>query len=255
MRLESSRSYSPESPLAKPFLSIVIPAFNEERRIGPTLESLVGYLGRQPYAWEVLVVDDGSSDGTLSESAKWSQKDERVRIEAGVHAGKGWAVRRGMLAATGEYRFMCDADLAMPIEQLGTFLDRMTDGYHIVVGSRQIAGARRFNEAAGRHLRGRVFNWTVRLLAVRGFDDTQCGFKCFRGDVADELFMLQRAKGLGFDVEILFLALKKDMRVLEIPIDWYHQRESKVRPVMDSLSMLREPMLVRLRDLSGKYGT
>ena len=241
--------------MAKPFLSIVIPAFNEEQRIGPTLESLVGYLERQPYAWEVMVVDDGSSDGTLSESARWSEKDDRVRIEHGAHAGKGWAVRRGMLAATGEYRFMCDADLAMPIEQLGTFLDRMAEGYHVVIGSRQITGARRFNEPTGRHLRGRFFNCTVRLLAVRGFDDTQCGFKCFRGDVAEELFVLQRAKGLAFDVEILFLALKKELRVLEMPIDWYHQRDSKVRPVIDSLSMLRDTLLVRLRDLSGKYGT
>jgi glycosyltransferase involved in cell wall biosynthesis len=237
--------------VATPFLSVVIPAFNEEKRIGATLEAVLAYLGEQAYAWEVLVVDDGSFDGTAAIAARFVGDDKRVKIERLRHAGKGWAVRHGMLAASGDYRFMCDADLAMPIQQLGDFVRRMAEGHDIVIGSRQKAGARRFGEPFGRHIMGRVFNWCVRMLAVRGFEDTQCGFKCFRGSVADELFRLQRTKGFAFDVEILYMAARKGLKVIEIPIDWHHQESSKVRPYVDSFVMLRDATLVKLRGLKG----
>ena len=241
--------------MAAPLLSVVIPAFNEAERISESLGKVASYLGAQDYVWEVLVVDDGSSDGTAELAKEWAQTSEselRVHVETIPHGGKGWAVKRGMLAAGGQYRFMCDADLAMPIEQLGAFLDRMEAGYDIVIGSRQMSGARRFDEPIGRHIMGRVFNWSVRLLAVSGFDDTQCGFKCFRGEVAEDLFSRQRTKGFGFDVEILYMAEKRGLRVLEMPIDWYHQSSSKVRPYADSFLMLRDTMLVRLRDTQRK---
>ncbi len=230
-----------------PFLSLVIPAFNEEQRIASTLDRVVRYLSGQSYSWEVLVVDDGSSDGTAALAAQRAEGEERVRVEMVPHGGKGWAVQHGMLAATGEYRFMCDADLAMPIEQLGSFLDRMSEGYDIVIGSRQKAGARRFGEPLMRHVMGRVFNWSVRLLAVGGFDDTQCGFKCFRGEAAEELFRLQRTKGFGFDVEILYMAVSRGFRVLEMPVYWYYHSASKVRPYRDSFLMLRDTVLLKLR--------
>ena len=243
-----------ESHLATPFLSVVIPAYNEEQRIDSTLKQVISYLGRQPYTWEVIVVDDGSSDDTAALVNKFAlATEEPVQVLTIHHAGKGWAVRAGMLAAGGQYRFMCDADLAMPIEHLETFMNRMAEGYDIVIGSRQIAGARRFDETAIRHFMGRVFNWSVKLLAVGGFQDTQCGFKCFRGEVADELFQLQRTRGWGFDVEILYLALKSRMRVLEMPIDWYHQKASKVKPGVDSFLMIRDTILVRWRALRGNY--
>ena len=239
--------------MGQPFLSVVIPAFNEDSRIGPTLDRVVSYLGRQDYSWEVLVVDDGSTDGTSEIADEWAHEVRGVRLERVPHGGKGWAVKNGMLAAKGEYRFMCDADLAMPIEQLGVFIDRITNGHDIVIGSRQISGARRYDEPLGRHIMGRVFNRTVSLLAVRGFADTQCGFKCFRGDVADELFALQQSKGFGFDVELLYVAHKRGLSVLEIPIDWYHQQSSKVRPVVDSMAMVLDTLSVRLRDVQGRY--
>ena len=239
--------------MARPFLSVVIPAFNEQIRIVSTLEKMVAYLSAQHYTWEVLVVDDGSSDDTAALVRQWMSNNEGVRLKALPHRGKGWAVKHGMLAATGEYRFMCDADLAMPIEHLETFMNRMAEGYDIVIGSRQIAGARRFGETAIRHFMGRVFNWSVKLIAVGEFQDTQCGFKCFRGEAADELFQLQRTRGWGFDVEILYLALKKRMRVLEMPIDWYHQEASKVKPGVDAFLMIRDTILVRWRALRGKY--
>lgn len=240
--------------MAKPFLSVVIPAFNEEARIASTLQKLVSYLRRQPYSWEVVVANDGSTDRTAALVGQWTSELEAVRLKTLPHGGKGWAVKHGMLEATGQYRFMCDADLAMPLEQLTAFLERMAEGYDIVIGSRQIAGARRFNEPPMRHVMGRLFNWAVRLLAVGRFQDTQCGFKCFTGEAAQELFRLQQTRGFGFDVEVLYLALKKGMCVLEMPIDWHHQRDSKVRAGTDSLAMLRDTLLVRWRDLRGKYG-
>ena len=241
--------------MERPFISIIIPAYNEATRIVPTLEKIVAFLSCQPYAWEVLVVDDGSLDDTAAVVGRWVQTHHRVRIESIPHAGKGWAVRHGMLSAAGRYRFMCDADLAMPIEWLPHFLERMEEGYDIVAGSRQIAGARRFDESTFRHVMGRIFNRWVRLVAVGGFQDTQCGFKCFREEVAEELFCLQRTRGFGFDVEILYLASKKrSMSVLEMPIDWYHQSASSVRAFADSFLMLRDAILVRVRDAFGRYG-
>ena len=239
--------------MTEPFLSVVIPAYNEEPRIGATLEKVTGYLRRQQYSWELLVVDDGSSDGTAALATRWAGNDERVRVETVPHGGKGWAVKHGMLATVGQYRFMCDADMAMPIEQLEAFLDRMEEGYDIVIGSRQKKGARRVNEPILRHVIGRVFNWTVRLLTVRDFQDTQCGYKCFRDHVAEELFNLQRTRGWAFDVEVLYVATKRKMRVLEMPIEWHYRPSSKLRPHADSFSMLRDIIMLRLRDAAGKY--
>ena len=237
-----------------PFISVIIPAFNEAARIVPTLDKVMRYLGERHTSWEVVVVDDGSSDATATLVSQWAVMHDGVRLEQVPHSGKGWAVRHGMLSASGTYRFMCDSDLAMPIDWLGAFLEQMNEGYDIVIGSRQMAGARRFDEPLLRHVMGRLFNWAVRMLAVGGIQDTQCGFKCFRGEVARELFELQTIQGFAFDVEILYLArAKKRLRVLEIPIDWYHQKESKVRPGVDSLQMLRDTFLVRWRDLRGKY--
>ena len=233
------------------FLSIVIPAFNEEARIGATLDKVVEYLSDQPYSWDVTVVDDGSSDATAELVGERAEKLDGVRLERIPHAGKGWAVKHGMLSTSGEYRFMCDADLAMPISLLGSFLERMNEGFDVVLGSRQISGARRYDEPVTRHAMGRIFNGFVRLAAVGGYADTQCGFKCFRGQAADRLFGLQRTRGLGFDVEVLYLARKQHLRVLEIPIDWYHIKDSKVRVGVDSFSMIRDTLRVRLHDLRG----
>jgi dolichyl-phosphate beta-glucosyltransferase len=252
--IAASRRRDPEHLLATPFLSVIIPSYNEERRIGPTLQEVLRFLDEQPYTWEVVVVDDGSTDDTAAIASAFARKMEGpVRVMTVAHRGKGWAVKRGMLEAKGRYRFMADADLAMPIDQLIGFLDRMAEGYDIVIGSRQIAGARRYDEPASRHVMGRVFNWVTRNFAVRGFQDTQCGFKCFRGEVADELFTRQKTDGFGFDVEILYVASKRGMRILEMPIDWYHQRSSKVRPVVDTFLMLRDILSIRLRDIRGRY--
>lgn len=239
--------------MAKPFLSVIVPAYNEERRIGPTLEILVGYLSTQTFEWEVLVVENGSDDGTVEVLNSWAAEVEQVRLVSLPQAGKGLAVREGMLEAAGKYRFMCDADMSMPVEYLDIFLARMAERYDVVIGSRQIEGARRFGEPPGRHLMGRVFNWVVQLIAVGGFQDTQCGFKMFRGNVAEDLFRKQRTKGWGFDVEILYMAVTKKMRVLEMPIDWYHEPSSKINPVSDSIEMVKDTVLARWRGIMGAY--
>lgn len=239
--------------LEKPFLSIIIPAYNEEKRIIPGLETAVRYLQNQPYIWEMLVVDDGSTDRTSEIVSRWTADHDEATLVTIPHAGKGWAIRYGMLASTGEYRFMCDADMAMPIEYLEQFLDNMAKGYDIVIGSRQIEGARRFDESFMRHAMGRVFNSVVSLIATRGFHDTQCGFKCFKAEAAEQLFSQQKTKGFGFDVEILYLAQKQGMQILEMPIDWYHRSISKVRPGIDSLLMVRDILQVRANDFRNQY--
>ena len=236
-----------------PLLSVVIPAFNEEHRIGATLDALGGFLQEQPFEWEVLVVDDGSTDATANVVAGRSGPGTRVRVESIPHTGKGWAVRTGMLDVSGRFRLMFDADMAMPVTQIGSFLARMEDGWDVVIGSREAIGARRSGESTARHIRGRVFNRVVSLLAVSGYRDTQCGFKCFRGEAADRLFELQRTHGLAFDVELLYLARRMGLKVLEMPIDWRHDSSSKVRPLADALAMLRDAALVRLRDARGLY--
>ena len=238
-----------------PFLSVIIPAYNESGRIIATLRSLSRYLLKQSFSWEVITVDDGSEDNTAEIVEQWSAGRDRFKLERIRHAGKGAAVRHGMLVAQGEYRFMCDADLAMPIGHLSDFLRYMSEGNDIVIGSRQIAGANRYDEPQSRHLLGRAFNKVVQMLAVRGFHDTQCGFKCFSAAAADALFPLQRTTGWGFDVELLFLAKKQGMRVLEIPIDWRHDSDSRLNPASAGLNMLRDVLAVRWRSMLGRYSS
>ena len=239
--------------MAQPFLSVVIPAYNEEGRIALTLETVTRYVQTQGYSWEIVVADDGSTDSTASLVEAAARESPKIRLVRLSHEGKGSAVRGGMLEARGEYRFLADADLSMPIEHLERLLPPHLTDFDIAIGSREVPGARRFHEPTGRHLLGRVFNWMVRLLAVRGFSDTQCGFKCFTAGAAKAIFPLQRARGFGFDVEVLFLARKLGMRIVEVPIDWYYREGSKVKPLRDSFLMLGDILSVRWSNLRGMY--
>jgi len=159
----------------------------------------------------------------------------------------------GMLAGRGEYLFICDADLSMPIEELYKFLPPVLEGYDVAIGSREIPGARRYDEPSHRHFMGRVFNWMVRLFAVRGFEDTQCGFKCFKREAARDVFTYQTMDGWGFDVEVLFIAQKRGYKMVEVPINWYYSANSRVHPIRDSVSMFSEVLKIRLNDLRGRY--
>ena len=239
-------------------LSIVIPTYNEADRVLPTLESVVAFLRLQTYSWEVIVVDDGSFDKTPSIVSNWIEENigagEFCRVILVDHGGKGSAVKVGMLSAGGAYRLMCDADLAVSPEQIGKFVGFIERGnYDIVIGSRQIGGAQRLHDSPLRYFTGRLFNWFVRAIAVPGIQDTQCGYKCFTKEAAEYLFQKQRVKGWGFDVEILFLAAKENMDILEMPVSWVNVEKSKVQIHKASLEMVRDTLLVRLRYLFGRY--
>ena len=243
-----------------PFLSVVIPAYNEEHRLPPSLEKIIAYLRSQSYISEILVVENGSTDATSAVVRTFIE----TKIAPGapvrlllLHSspGKGAAVKRGMLAAQGEYRFICDADLAMPIEEIAKFLPPAQPGgsFDIAIASRELPGAVRYGEPAYRHVMGRVFNWLVRILAVPGIQDTQCGFKMFTREAAQILFPLQRIDGWGFDVEVLYIALRHGMRLTEAPINWYFQSDSRVRPLQDTINMVRELLRIRRNGDRGYY--
>ena len=235
------------------FLSVVIPAYNEESRIRATLSATTTHLRKQPYPWEMLVVDDGSTDATAELVQEFIETCEDVELIRVPHGGKGWAVKQGMLKARGQYCFLCDADLSMPIEQLSRFLPPDGPSSDVIIGSREVKGARRIGEPWSRHLMGRAFNVLVRLLVVPRVRDSQCGFKCFRWQAAQDLCSLQSLHGFGFDVELLFLAQKWKLSIAEIPIDWYYRSHSKIRPLKDSLRMIRDLLTVRWNNFRGRY--
>ena len=237
----------------RPFLSIIIPAHNEERRLPGSLEKIVAFLEKQDYQAEVIVVDNGSRDNTSGVVEGFMARYPFISLIREERRGKGLAVKLGMLAARGEYLFLCDADLSMPIEEVANFLPPQLEDYDVAIASREVEGARRYGEPPHRHLMGRVFNLIVRLLAVRGFQDTQCGFKCFRREVARDIFSRQTMEGWGFDVEVLFIAQKRGYRIVEVPINWYYMANSRVRPIRDSIRMFREVLQVRINDWRGVY--
>ena len=233
--------------MPQPFLSVVIPAFNEETRISETLFRVIEYLTAQNYQWEIVVADDGSQDHTAQLVGRVIVEHPNVRILRLPHRGKGWAVKNGMLAAQGEYRLLCDADLSVPIEQLERLLPPNGPGSDVVLGSREAPGAIRIGEPFHRHLMGRFFNLLVNLFAVTGLADTQCGFKCFRAEAAQDLFRRQTMDGFAFDIELLYLARRRRMTISEVGVDWYYQPQSKVRPIRDSFAMTLDLLKVRWR--------
>jgi glycosyltransferase involved in cell wall biosynthesis len=239
--------------MPSPFLSVVVPAFNEEGRIARTISQVLAELERLAVDAELIVVDDGSTDRTASLVADAALADARVTLVQAEHAGKGAAVRRGMLAAQGAWRFLADADLSMPTSELTRFLDAVERGDgDIFVGSREAAGARRIGEPWVRHAIGRVFNWIVKIVVLRGIDDTQCGFKLFSARAAQALFPLQQLEGFGFDVEILFLARRAGLAIREIPVTWVYGRESKVNVASGARGFL-DLLAVRWNQVRGAY--
>jgi len=244
----------------RPFLSIIIPAYNEEARLAPTLQRIADFLRQQSYTAEVIIVENGSTDGTSLVVDRLCQTallpDDAFVIQL-LHTakGKGVAVKHGMLAATGDYRVLSDADLAVPIEEVIKFLPPTLPlrSFEIAIASREAPGAVRNGEPFYRHLMGRVFNFLVRLLAVPGIQDTQCGFKCFTREAAELVFPLQRIDGWGFDVEVLHIATRHGLRLVEIPVNWYYGHASKVRPIQHTIDMVAELIKIRLNGRRGDY--
>lgn len=238
----------------RPFMSLVIPAYNEQARLPATLAKLRAFLEKEPPHYEVLVVDDGSKDNTAAivEEAMAGFPEE-LRLLREPHRGKGHAVRKGMLAARGQYAMFCDADFSMPVEEVVKFPKALGDGYQIAIGSREVKGARRIGEPWHRHLMGRVFNLLVRVMAIPGLQDTQCGFKGFTREAAQEIFGRQVIDGFGFDVEVLYIARKMGMRITEVPINWYYFSSSRVDPIKDTVRMINDVLQVRSNDRRGLY--
>jgi glycosyltransferase involved in cell wall biosynthesis len=234
------------------FLSIIIPAHNEESRLPDTLEQVFRFLERQSFSAEVIVVENGSADGTFAVAQKFADQHANFRVLQS-QKGKGAAVRRGMLEARGEYRFMCDADLSMPVEEIEKFIPPRLEDFDISIASREAQGAVRYNEPAYRHLGGRGINYIIQLLILPGLNDTQCGFKCLRAAVADELFKRQTLNGWSFDIELLYLARRRRYRVREIPIDWYYHPETKVSAVRDALRMIGDIFRIHANAWRGLY--
>lgn len=243
---------------------MVIPAFNEERRLPQTLARVTAYFASQKYPSEIIVVDDGSSDETARVVEEFAAEHPRVRLIRNDHRGKGYTVRTGMLAAKGHIVLFSDTDLSTPIEDIEKLLPWFERGYDIVIGSREGAGAKRVQEPFYRHLMGRAFNGIVQLLTVRGIEDTQCGFKAFRDEVAQDVFGRMRLYGenakavrggmvTAFDVEVLFLGAKAGYRIKEVPVQWRYGTETKVNPVKDSWRNFRDVVLVRWNDMRGRY--
>jgi glycosyltransferase involved in cell wall biosynthesis len=238
--------------MTSPFLSLIIPAYNEENRLLHTLEQVFAFLAQEPYTAEVIVVENGSTDKTYAIAQAQTEKYPNLRVLHNNQAGKGRAVQRGMLEAQGQYRIFCDADLSMPIEEIRRFIPPRLES-DIVIASREVKGAVRYNEPSYRHFTGRVFNLLIRLLALPKLHDTQCGFKGFRAEVAEDLFRYQSIEGWAFDVEILFIAKQRGYRIVELPIPWYYNAESKINIVRDSLQMFIDLLQIRKNALQGRY--
>jgi dolichyl-phosphate beta-glucosyltransferase len=240
---------SPRPPTTPYALSIVIPALNEAERLPQSLTKIRAFLQAQGWeaTTEVIVVDDGSTDSTVAVTARMIRQWPQLTLLTLPHRGKGAAVRQGVLVARGDDIFLCDADLSMPIEQITRFLAPQAPAADVVIGSREAPGARRFGEPRYRHRMGRVFNLLVRLLVLGGIEDTQCGFKRMTRAAAQALCAEQRLNGLSFDVELLALARARGYTIAEIPIDWYHEAHSRVRPIRDTISMVRDIWTVRRR--------
>jgi dolichyl-phosphate beta-glucosyltransferase len=235
-------------------LAVIIPAFNEAAGITATLDELTAYLRSRPCTWEIRVVDDGSTDETAERVETYSRIEPRVRLQKEPHGGKGAAVRAGFLASKAALRFLCDADLSMPVKELSRFLPPAAAEADIIIGSREGAGARRVGEPFFRHLAGRGFNLAVRRLVVPGIQDTQCGFKMFTAAAAEAIFPHVTVTGWAFDIEVLYLARLKGLRIREIPIEWHFRADSRVRLFSDSLGMFTEVLRIRARARRGDYG-
>ena len=235
-----------------PFLSIVIPAHNEQNRLPGTLEQIFHFLEQQSFPSEVIVVENGSSDRTHEVAQEFAKRHKRLSVLQS-EKGKGAAVQRGMLAATGEYRFMCDADLSMPVEEIVKFLPPKLQEFDIAIASREAEGAVRYNEPSYRHWGGRGINFLIQTLILPGLNDTQCGFKCFRAQVAEDLFHRQTLTGWSFDIEVLYIARRHGYRIVEIPIHWYHFSDSKVSALRDAVRMIQDIFRIHANARRGLY--
>jgi dolichyl-phosphate beta-glucosyltransferase len=236
-----------------PDLAIVIPAYNEALRIEATLRDVSTYLRASPWEWEIRVVDDGSADRTAEIVLSVAREEPRIHLQREPHRGKGGAVTAGLLASRARFRFLCDADLSMPIRELSRFLPPQLADADIAIGTREGVGSRRVGEPWTRHVAGRAFNTIVRKTMVPGVQDTQCGFKMFTGHAAETIFPRVTVQGWAFDIEVLYIARLRGLRIREVPIEWHYRADSRLRMMRDGAGMMKELLQVRARARRGDY--
>jgi dolichyl-phosphate beta-glucosyltransferase len=231
------------------YMSIILPAYNEENRLGPTLTRIGEYLDTKNWTAEIIVVDDGSKDRTVDLVKDWMKKDVRIKlVRNSENKGKGFSVRNGMSRATGRYRLFSDSDLSTPIEELDKLLSYIGGRVDITIGSRSIEGSDvQVKQVFYRVLMGKIFNLIVRILFHTKMRDTQCGFKLFTREAAEDVFPKAVVNRFGFDVEVLFLAEKLGYKVQEVPVVWINSEESKVSAVRDSIDMFIDLFRIRMR--------
>lgn len=236
-----------------PKLSIIIPAYNEEKRLPSTLEQIFNFIQKQTYESELLIIENGSSDRTFEVAQGYASSNPRCFAIRNPLRGKGLAVREGMLMATGQYRFMCDADLSMPIAEINRFLPPNLDNFDIAIASREAPGSVRYNEPGYRHWGGRGINLLIRSLVLPGLRDTQCGFKCFRADIAEDIFRYQTFSGISFDPEVLYIARLRGFKIVELPIPWYYSDESRINLYKDTMALIQDLLTIRRNARLGRY--
>ena len=235
--------------------SIVIPAYNESRRIVPTLNRVLSYVAEQGWDAEIIVVNDGSQDDTADLIRGFVERNPIMRLlENPGNRGKGYSVRNGMLHARGEMLLFSDADLSSPIEEAPKLFRAIADGADVAIGSRWLrAELQTGRQPLYRQLFGRMFNLILRVVLGLNFKDTQCGFKAFNRRAAQTIFPQQRIERWGFDPELIFLARRAGLKVVEIPVQWAHDEKSKISPLRDGLRMFLEVLKIRWNSISGKY--
>ncbi len=238
-----------------PAYSIVIPAYNEGSRVGDTLERVLAFANQQGWDAEVIVVNDGSRDNTAQIVADYARKDPRLRLlENPGNRGKGYSVRNGMLNACGKILLFSDADLSSPIEEAQKLFDALERGADIAIGSRWLeSGLQTQRQPLHRQLFGRVFNLLLRIILGLTFRDTQCGFKAFTRRAAEKIFPLQQIERWGFDPELLYLANKFRLKVIEVPVAWAHREGTRINPLRDGAKMFLEMLKIRWNAMNGKY--
>ncbi|MFH1280068.1 MAG: glycosyltransferase [Candidatus Beckwithbacteria bacterium] len=244
-------------------ISIVIPAFNESDNFNQgVLTQVADYLKENNLTWPVIVVDDGSTDGSNKNIKTWVEKQPNWTFIQNSHQGKAATVKTGVFAVKTKYTLFTDFDQATPIGEVKKLIPFLGKGCQIVIGSREVQGSTREKEPALRHLMGKVFNFVVQLFAIRGIHDTQCGFKLFNTKVAKELFNSlkiyqpkneKHAFTGAFDVELLFIANKRKIKIAEVPITWHHASTTRVSPIRDSIRMFFDVLRIRLADILGAY--
>lgn len=244
-----------KTPTRGPRISIVIPAYNEAVRIEGTLERVVGCVVRDGWDAEVLVVDDGSTDETVDIVQHWMAKYPFLHLSKNPgNRGKGFSVRNGLLQSAGEYVMFTDADLSAPIEEATRLFEALDGGADVAIGSRWLDKQRQIvQQPLYRRFFGRCFNWVTRKVMGLPYRDTQCGFKAFKRDAAQTIFRLQTIERWGFDPEILFIARKLKLKVVEVPVTWGHDERSRISYLKDGMKMLEEMAQIRGNSVRGRY--